>query len=203
MQSFITLPDPAASSLVGGQPVDEELELGFAFPSPAIEPPAEEQSAITELNLGEQKQEPEPEPTAPVYKGGKLLPAIVQPVATDPVIKQLFAPRVEPSLAEAIGTEVVRPADQYTTETLVKGLPEAEARDAPTGKPKEQLIALAKSLGVDTSSGIANKHLKTAEIQQRIRDKMGTDYAIPVFKARKPGPQKAVVVAEALSITDV
>jgi hypothetical protein len=202
-EPIITSPDPAASSLAGGQPVD--VELAFAFPSPAaIEPPvAEEKSAITELNLGEQKQEPEPEPTAPVYKGGKLLPAIIQPVATDPVIKQLFAPRVEPSLAEAIGTEVVRPADVYTTETLVKGLPEAEATDAPTGKPKEQLIAFAKSLGVDTSSGIANKHLRTAEIQQRIRDKMGTDYEIPVFKARKPGPQKAPAIAEALTITDV
>jgi hypothetical protein len=174
----------------------------------AIEPPAEEQSAITELNLGEQKQEPEPEPTAPVYKGSKNLPAIVQPVATDPVIKQLFAPRVEPSLAEAIGTEVVRPADQYTTETLVKGLPEAEARDAPTGKPKEQLIAFAKGLRNDAGEKVnfsttGGNRLTTEVIKQRIRATMGTDYEIPEFKSGKPGPKQAPTIAEALSITDV
>ena len=150
----------------------------------------ESKEGITEIQVGESPPTPPPAKKA-IYRGSANLPAIVQPRGEDTPLVQLLAPAAEPSLVEAVATEVRAP-DQYRTETLVKdkGLPEAEAREVPQGTPKEQLVAFAKSLGVKTSSGVSGRHLKTELIIQNIRTMMGPDFEIPTFLGKKTGPQR-------------
>lgn len=165
---------------------------------PKEEGEGESKEEITELNLGEAPPLPEP-PNKAIYRGSANLPAIVQPRGEDTPLVQLLNPTAEPSLAAAVSTEV-RPADEYRTETLVKGegILEAEAREVPQGTPKEQLVAFAKNLGVKTASGTSGKHLKTELIRQNIYNKMGKDFEIPEFIGKKPGPQRTVENANEL-----
>jgi hypothetical protein len=170
--------------LQGGEVPAEEI--GGSSVGTPDEPPEEEVNTITEIKVGEKKQEEEPV-LVPAYQGGEFLPAIIQPPEAASTIEQLLVPRVEPSLVAAAAAEEVRPADAYRTEQLVKGQPEPEI---PQGTPKFRLFMLAQSLGANLST-TGSKKLNTDEIKERIVDKMGEGYVIPDFKAeaKKPGPK--------------
>jgi hypothetical protein len=158
------------------------------------EPKQKISEGITEIKIAELPL-PEAQPKKEIYRGSRLLPPIDLPREEDTPLRQLLNPVSEATLAAQIvgeAAEEVRAPDQYRTETLVKGegIAEAEAREAPQGTPKEQLVAFAKGLGVKTASGTSGKHLKTELIRQNIYNKMGEDFEIPTFLGKKTGPQK-------------
>ena len=203
-----------------GAPVSKEPIMAFAFPD---EPPPQEEATggITELNLGQTEELPPPPTEEEVYQGVEFLPAIIQPKEDASTIKQLLAPKAEPSLLGAAAAEEVRQADVYTTEQLVKGKPEPEGEidvSQYTGTPTQKLISFVQDLNRQTKNrkgdaydarkdNIKYSHSKYDETIRNIQTKKGPDFYIPDFtvdaKPRGRPKGKGKATKEELDITEL
>ena len=127
-----------------------------------------------------------PSPTSPKKGSANLPPIIQQPPEETPLV-QLLNPTPEPSL---VATAAAEPSLAAAAEEPSLAAVSQAQLIALQGTPKAQLMAFAKNLGVQTSSGMSGKHLTTELIKQNIYDKMGRDFEIPTFTGKKPGPPK-------------
>jgi hypothetical protein len=130
-----------------------------------------------------------PSPTSPkkeVYRGSANLPPIVRPPPEETSLSQLLNPTAEPSLVATVAEPSLAAAAE---EPSLAATAQAQLIAA-QGTPKAQLMAFAKNLGVQTSSGMSGQHLTIELIKQNIYDKMGRDFEIPTFTGKKPGPPK-------------
>ena len=141
---------------------------------------------ISQIHLAP-KPLPPKAPKKEVYRGSANLPPIVRPPPEETPLSQLLNPTPEPSL---LATAAAEPSLAAAAEEPSLAAVSQAQLIASQGTPKAQLMAFAKNLGVQTSSGMSGKHLTTDEIKQNIYDKMGRDFEIPTFTGKKPGPPK-------------